>query len=366
MINKNVQLTILSIILLLAIVGILFEVDIILSPQLLFSNNRDNGITPLEVTPTLRLESFVNIHIPKTGGSYFAKVLKSARPNICPNHSSSIMAKEYFKNSMAGETFPFNCGPIGYWSNITCGAHGTIPHHKNCFRDKRIVDMNPVFSRLNLFDHDIVTSVLVLRDPVDRFISEYLHTYRNKHWQQKWNDDYSSCSPWFDNPIHICQAFRHQNMSLLRFSEEFCISGYNRMTWMLSDHFQNIVEFANYCENNHRNQEADFEVFLKEAMINSKKISIVGTIQHASLVFEALTDVFGLEFVEKYNASFAYKRRQDQFNETIVNNIMNRGAYYDIKLYNSIFNGTKKTIVINWDSWFGKHLIELGLDHKYR
>ena len=305
----------------------------------------------------LRRDSVVNFHIPKSGGSFVEMVYHSCRERLC-----------HKRTSIAARTFPFNCGPLGELS-FPCGVHATFPGHELCFFTKMMHETQPNLYSLRLTDHDLVTSVLVLRDPVDRFVSEYHHTLRQGNHYINETLTAKSCTPWFDNPTEVCNEFRkgNQSIDLQGFAKLPCMSAYNRMTWMLSSQFRSIYYMREVCHDlkigklSKRQMAQNFESYLSEALSNVRNITVVGRIDHVNLVFEALSDAFGVRFSKNYSIPHSSRPVRKS-----THSIISKGpAKYDNRLYNSIFSNSSRKLLIRWDSWMGRKLIKMGLKEKY-
>lgn len=316
------------------------------SQQTSFLREFDNIIDPASYDGlVVDVQQVVHIHIQKCGGTSAEKVFATARDNVCGQGSSSYKGFEYER------TFPFACSKdlSGIWP---CGLHPSYARSNSCIKTKMKIHDGILSSS--------VTSVLFLRNPIDRLISEYIHVmkYRKSRpdlFRRKKNR--KTCGNWGDYTLSTCDSILRNGTFVAFVSDKTNVAS-NRMVWMfMNENYRNkrLVGTAEKAE--------------LEATQNMKKISIIGDSKYGHLVYEALSKVFNVTFDETLAHTHQNTNTHEDYDELVADqlhqhkNLINDRIKYDSSLYDKILG--KGAIYVNWESNFGKKLMELGLEDYY-
>lgn len=352
-----------------------------------------------------RIPFLINFHIFKSGGTHAEKIYATARDQVCGPGSSSNLAR----------SFPLACD-LHYRRPWICGVHFSWVAAQQCLQDDRRM------SGLSL-QSDLVTSVIVLRNPPERYVSEFHHKarYYRKHCLNIAASDFNSTLVSIEvqencrhimgsmsgfsalqqqNDQHLRQSAKHNEFPLLQdYLKHECTGGENRLTWTMSSHFSGSSSYAAYCMGNNdlangskgkRNKPSRgtlwedsilSEQIYQEALRNLREVSIVGTFEHLELVFEALSDVFNIAFDvtvprdHKEHQKYAHldfsthiKNAPDDTSDTNAQTLeaVRKKVFHDQRLIDQLIGTTSpRRICINWNSWLGRKLIHLGLKSKY-
>jgi hypothetical protein len=343
----------------------------------------------------MRTPFIINFHIFKSGGTHAEKIYATARDEVCGRGSSQNLAR----------SFPLTCDRH-YRKPWACGVHFTWPTAQLCLK-RRSPELN-----LSL-ESDLVTSVVVLRDPVERFVSEFHHKerYHNKHCVTNTSLPISTqCK----QAMGSLSGFRslqsstgakplQTSVSLPDYIQHNCTGGENRLTWTMSSRFTGSGSYAAYCRDSaaERGVElwADQEranALFQEARNNLMAVTIVGTLARLDLVFQTLSDAFNVSF--DYSLPREYKQHQQYHHlepdidqagggddsvpdsepasasvtvnvsaekeaDATVKGAVQSRVKFDQRLLAEVVG--EHPIRINWDSWVGRKLAHLGLKAKY-
>jgi len=208
-----------------------------------------------------------------------------------------------------------------------------------------------------------VTSVLFLRNPLDRLISEYMHVMRyvtrRPDIYERGQKNYTNCGNWGDYSLSTCDSIL-QNGTFVDFVSDETNVAANRMVWMFMNKDYRKTSWS---------WVGTGEKALLEATKNMKEISIIGDSNYGHLVYEALSKVFNITFDERLAHTNQNPKVHKDYDELVARelhqnlNLINEKIKYDSALYNKILG--KGAIYINWKSNFGHKLVELGLKDRY-
>lgn len=306
----------------------------------------ENGIFDETNGLVVDVQKVVHIHIQKCGGTSAEKVFTTARDGVCGQGSSSYEGFEYER------TFPFACSK-NLSSIWPCGLHPSYARASTCTKQKMKID-DGILNRS-------VTSVLFLRNPLDRLMSEHMHVMKHRRSKpdlfEREPKNRTKCGNWGDYSLSTCDSIL-QNGTFVDFVSDETNIAANRMVWM-------------FMNKDHRSTSwvGTGEKALLEATKNMKEISIIGDSKHGHLVYEALSKVFNITFDETLACTCRNKVAHKDYDELVARelhqnlNLINEKMKYDSALHDKILG--KGAIYINWKSNFGHKLVELGLKDHY-
>lgn len=240
-----------------------------------------------------RNDTLVFIHIQKTGGSNYARHLVTLRKNglkLC-NSSGRKRRKKvvgYSNRSQCPRDWKFPDGEPWFIAEKTlgwvCGLHASYTEFRSCFPTKFSINNRNIYF------------MTLLRHPVLRYISEYLHFQRGATWgvrhecggREVTDAEMPPCYPGFyDQKPWV-------NVTLGVFLS--CRSNWanNRQTMMLAD----LVSVGCFNKSLHTEEERE-RLLLESAKRTLRQFAYFGIteyIEESEAIFEA---TFGVEFDER-------------------------------------------------------------------
>ena len=283
----------------------------------------------------------VFLHIQKTGGSEFdrniikylmakdeitekwrpacveipSSELSNTKPNENQSNKKRLKFRKYLcsRNSME----PGNLENNWYFSRQTfgwaCGLHADYTRLFNCINQK--------YRNSSINDFKFFT---ILRDPIERFISEWKHVQRGATWKKSKN----ACNK--ENSLNDClrDDLNVSEITLREFIDCKSNMAFNRQTRMLA----NYDELHNNCS-----IFEDSDMLLKSAIENLEKLSFFALNEQqyeSQLLFEAM-----------FNNIFKFSKKLKQAENVISTEIVKKldkslieeikvKNFLDIKLYN--------------------------------
>ena len=250
---------------------------------------------------------------------------------------------------------------------------------------------------------DLVTSVIILRDPVERYVSEFHHRerYHTKHCMAAGGAVVKPSCKLAPGSLTGFRALGQglAAVTLSQFLRHNCTGAENRLVWTMARRFNHSGAYSASCKGNlmskhikvgnlsdERAQEqeqllplwddpVESEAVYREALVNLRAVSVVGTLAHLERVFMALGEAFNVSF----NHSQSRERKEHQQyqpldhrgggqgegqgeeGETLV--AVRKRVALDQRLVEDVLGS--RTLRVNWDSWLGRKLTSLGLKTKY-
>lgn len=265
--------------------------------RMLFENKTIHALRDLLRISYLKLRPFkinghdimVFLHIQKTGGTSFGKrLVRNLRLERKCEKIVEMKPRFMCKRPNSDEFWLYSRYSTGW----VCGLHADWTTWKSCLPKvlkSRLSEDN--FKRTKLF------YITLLRDPIDRFLSEFKHVQRGATW----TSSKFLCNGKQYHPPTCYKGANWSDVSLHKFLDCTYNLAFNRQTRMLA----NLTEVG--CKNN--DTKVDYfnyskpycKRMLQSAMRNLRSMAYFGLVEYQRESQYLFERTFGLKFKKKFS-----------------------------------------------------------------
>ena len=361
-------------------------------------------------------DTVVYVHIQKTGGSEFLKHLVTAQIPIEVVHSKNTTTEQpardpdtqlvplcrtskisgwqrgtdYFHHEMCPRDWMHPNGETWLVSEKTtgwnCGVHAFYTEFKRCLSNSTTFNLIAkkkygiqegkigFLSEINNFHY-----VGLLRHPILRYVSEYLHVLRGGCWKREYVCDGEVIKRRKSLPFECPDHFNCSHKGVERFQRNITLENFvkcqdswstNRMTISLADHDE-----ATCWNKTHYTREERDQILLESAKSNLLKFSYFGITDFPSESSELFEKTFGVVLRNPLKAMLPIKTRGGQFLESLpldmykqILTLIVENNRLDLELYEyaiEIFKKRMRIIGRKLDTETLKYIEKLNLDMKF-
>ena len=315
-----------------------FIIFLLLSKYTHLDANMINKTIPLSHKHSLHEFNITNpgdvivfLHMQKTGGSHFEnELVRNIVDHSCPGQLIKLRNKDepVWRNHRCHkqgtvENWIFTRRTVGW----PCGVHSDYTTLKLCI--PKYLSSSLGYANWNLF---YITS---LRDPISRFISEYLHVKRGANWPvyaidcSLLNKTHFILGVFHETVQPQCEFFVNDRDSISM--EDFldCDNNpaINRMTHMLAGY-----DTSECPPNSILSTQEMEQIVLKTAKYNLENMAYFGILEYLQESYQLFENIFSVKFVnypdfkDSASGSLAFTSQQLQAIQTV--------NHLDLDLYN--------------------------------
>jgi len=306
----------------------------------------------------------VFLHIQKTGGTTFGKHLVQdidlARPCLCHRRRNRLNRRKLHCDCFRPGTQDRNWLFSRYSTGWKCGLHPDWTELTSCV-DKYLVGLEGGLVDRRYF------YITFLRDPVNRYLSEWRHVQRGATWRtaelrcgnQSWADVLPKC--YQDDPTDVYGEYSDwSGVEIAEFMGCDDNLAANRQTRMLAD-----LELVNCYNKSAMDQGKRDTIMLNSAKANLERMAYFGMTEEQQISQYLFEETFNLEFkisFQQYNSSDTHSgASKDKLDEHMIekiraiNHLDNELYKFAHQLLKNRFENMKVT-----DDSFQAHMQRLG------
>ena len=274
--------------------------------------NKTDSLRDLKQSSYLNIRPFeinghdimVFVHIQKTGGTFFGRnLVKNLHLQRKCVRIANTKSRYMCTRPNSDEYWLYSRYSTGW----VCGLHADFTTWNTCLP-------NVLKSRLNKksFDNAKLFYITILRDPVNRFLSEYKHVQRGATWiTSKF-----ICNNKRYYPPTCYEGMNWSTVTLSEFLECPYNLAFNRQTRMLANLtevgcYDNVTEKFNYSKQYGR-------IMLESAKRNLRSMAYFGLLEYQKESQYLFEKTFGLKFMSDFSQVPPNETMSDQARSTLT------------------------------------------------
>lgn len=306
----------------------------------------------------------VFLHIQKTGGTTFGKHLVQdidlARPCLCHRRRNRLNRRKLHCDCFRPGTQDRNWLFSRYSTGWKCGLHPDWTELTSCV-DKYLVGLEGGAVDRRYF------YITFLRDPVDRYLSEWRHVQRGATWRtaelrcgnQSWADVLPKC--YEDDPTDVYGEYSDwSGVEIQEFMDCEDNLAINRQTRMLAD-----LELVQCYNKSAMDPAKRDNIMLNSAKANLERMAYFGMTEEQQISQYLFEETFNLEFkisFQQYNKSDTHSgASKDKLDDKIIEKIrsLNHLDYELYKFAHQLLKNRFENMKVT-DESFQAHMQRLG------